>query len=109
MLVQYKYFFYLFYASKQILKRLRTETLFFIVDSTVLNLKLSAMGRYGVVHQPLNFLAIMSHRFVAKWLISNMIYKQLELTGVRIIMTMYMFSQKGYETVVRQNIQLNVI
>lgn len=61
--------------SKQILKRLRTETLFFIVDTTFLILKFSAMGRYRVVQPPLNFPAIMSHRFVAKLLITNTIYK----------------------------------
>lgn len=76
--VQVTFFFFfgwLVYVSKQIFKRLRTETLFFIIDTTILISKLSAMGGYRDVQPPLNFPAIMSHRFVAKWLITNVIYK----------------------------------
>jgi len=54
---------------------LKLYSLFFIVGTTVLILKFSAMGR--VVQPPLNYPAIMSHRFVAKWLITNTIYKRL--------------------------------
>lgn len=70
-------FFFLFYVLKQILKRLRTETLFLIIDTTDLTLTFSVMGRYRVIQPPLNFPAIMSHRFVAKWLITNTISKRL--------------------------------
>lgn len=45
----------LFYASKEILRRLRSEILFFIINTMIFIFKSSAIARCKVIQPPLKF------------------------------------------------------